>query len=203
MIGCVIRLATDRGIAFHMSARAVERKLRLFYCACCRLRWDPLPPAAQSVVALVEGYVEGGVSAQRLRTERNIARVVGSPVPSSEASRAVQLARVATEVHVPSRRGGFVDSALGSPVDQVRLLRELFENPFHPSAIPDSWLTPTVVTLARVIRTERAFDLMPVLGDALQDGGCTHTNILEHCYGPGPHFAGCWLVDRLSGRGAS
>lgn len=86
-----------------------------------------------------------------------------------------------------------------SGVDQVALLRELFGNPFQPISIEPSWLTPTVLTLAHLIRTERTFELMPVLGDALQDAGCGIAEVLEHCYGPSPHVVGCWLVDLLSG----
>jgi hypothetical protein len=90
-----------------------------------------------------------------------------------------------------------------SAADQVVLLRELFENPFRPIEIAGKWLTSTVVTLARVIHADRAFHLMPVLGDALQDAGCTRAEVLAHCYGPGPHVAGCWLVDRLTGRNSA
>jgi hypothetical protein len=92
----------------------------------------------------------------------------------------------------------------GSPVsaaDQVTFLRELFENPFRPVAIEPAWFTPTVLTLAHVIQAERAFDLLPALGDALQDAGCDRAEVLDHCYAPGTHAAGCWLVDRLSGWG--
>ncbi|MBN9122288.1 MAG: hypothetical protein J0I06_24640 [Planctomycetes bacterium] len=78
-------------------------------------------------------------------------------------------------------------------------MRDIFENPFRTVEFAGAWLTPTVRALARVIHAERAFHLMPVLGDALQDSGCTSIEVLDHCYGPGPHVAGCWLVDRLTG----
>jgi hypothetical protein len=88
----------------------------------------------------------------------------------------------------------------GVPVgatDRAALLRELFENPFRPVEIASQWLTSTVVTLARVIHVDRSFHLMPVLGDALQDAGCSSAEVLEHCYGSGPHVAGCWLLDAI------
>jgi hypothetical protein len=48
-----------------------------------------------------------------------------------------------------------------------------------------------------VIRAGRVFELMPVLGDALQDAGCDRAELLDHCRDPGPHAAGCWLLDGL------
>jgi hypothetical protein len=212
MIRCVVRLATDRGIVFHMTPRAVERKLRLFYCACCRLRWDQLPVAARTTVEVAERHANGLVNSRGLRAARRLAVAAERatwPLPASggyapgawDASHATRLAIAATEVHARLRSGNLPDGSPVSAADQVALLRELFENPFRPVAIELAWLTPTVLTLAHVIQAKRAFDLLAVLGDALQDAGCDRAEVLDHCYGPGPHAAGCWLVDRLSGWG--
>jgi hypothetical protein len=114
----------------------------------------------------------------------------------------VRLVVAAAEVHARLRLGSVREGFPVSAVDQVVLLRELFANPFCPVKIANEWLTPTVVNLACTIHKNRTFELMPVLGDALQDAGCNRTEILEHCYGSGPHVAGCWLLDRLTGREA-
>jgi hypothetical protein len=45
------------------------------------------------------------------------------------------------------------------------------------------------------IYEERAFERMPILGDALEEAGCTDRAVLEHCRGLGQHTLGCWLVD--------
>jgi hypothetical protein len=63
--------------------------------------------------------------------------------------------------------------------------------------IDPAWLTPTVTSLAQAIYDERAFDRMPVLADALEDAGCTSTDMLEHCRGGGEHVRGCWVVDLI------
>jgi hypothetical protein len=212
MIRCVVRLATDRGIVFHMTPRAVERKLRLFFCACCRLRWDQLPGAVRPVVEVAEQHANGLVNSQRLRAARRVAQAAEPatwPLPMSggyapgawDATNTVRLAVAATEIHAHVRSGNVPDGSPVSAADQVVLLRELFENPFQPVAIDQKWLTPTVATLAHVIYAKRAFDLLPVLGDALQDAGCDRSEVVGHCYGPGPHVVGCWLVDLLSGWG--
>jgi len=72
--------------------------------------------------------------------------------------------------------------------------------PFRSVAVESVWLTPTVKQLAQAIYDERAFDRLPILADALEDGGCTNADILSHCRGAGPHVLGCWVVDLLLGK---
>jgi hypothetical protein len=45
--------------------------------------------------------------------------------------------------------------------------------------------------LARGIYEDRAFDRLPLLGDALMDAGCDNDDILAHCRSDGPHTRGC------------
>jgi hypothetical protein len=80
------------------------------------------------------------------------------------------------------------------------LIRDIFGNPFRPVTADPSWLTSTVAALARGIYADRAFDRLPILADALQDAGCDHADILDHCRGHGPHVRGCWVVDLLLGK---
>jgi hypothetical protein len=80
---------------------------------------------------------------------------------------------------------------------QTDLLRDIFGNPFRPITINPSWLTPTVVALTSGIYSEKAFDRMPILADALQDAGCDNEDILNHCRQPGEHTRGCWALDLL------
>jgi hypothetical protein len=60
-----------------------------------------------------------------------------------------------------------------------------------------SWLTPTVLRLAKAINEERTFKELPVLADALEEAGCTDAEVLAHCHSPKPHRRGCWVVDLL------
>jgi len=80
------------------------------------------------------------------------------------------------------------------------LARDVFRNPFRPVTLDCSWLTPTVLALARSVYAERAFERLPVLADALEDAGCTDRSILDHLRGPGPHVRGCWVVDLILGK---
>jgi hypothetical protein len=81
------------------------------------------------------------------------------------------------------------------------VLREVLGNPFHPVAFDARWGTADVMGLARGIYEDRAFDRMPLLGDALSDAGCDSDDILGHCRGDGPHVRGCWVVDLVLGKG--
>jgi hypothetical protein len=60
-----------------------------------------------------------------------------------------------------------------------------------------AWQTATVLQLARAIRDDRAFDRLPILGDALEEAGCTDSVVLDHCRAAGPHALNCWVVDLL------
>ncbi|MFO0806182.1 MAG: hypothetical protein U0791_24025 [Gemmataceae bacterium] len=80
------------------------------------------------------------------------------------------------------------------------MLRDIFGNPFRPVAFDPSWRTSTAVAIAKGMYESRDFAPMPLLADALQDAGCEHADILDHCRGPGPHVKGCWVVDLVLGR---
>lgn len=83
---------------------------------------------------------------------------------------------------------------------QAALIRDIFGNPFRPVAADPGWRTSTVVTLARTIYDERAWDRLPVLADALEDAGCTNADLLGHLRDPAlTHVRGCWAVDLLLG----
>jgi hypothetical protein len=82
---------------------------------------------------------------------------------------------------------------------QSQLLREIFGT-FYPMAINPSWLTSTIRSLAQGIYTDRAFDRLSILADALQDAGCDNDDMLTHCRSDGPHVRGCWAVDLILGK---
>ncbi len=60
--------------------------------------------------------------------------------------------------------------------------------------------TGPVVAVASGIYAGRAFEDLPVLGDALEDAGCADADFLGHCRGGGRHARGCWAVDLVLGR---
>jgi hypothetical protein len=83
---------------------------------------------------------------------------------------------------------------------QADLVREIFGNLYRPAHFDASWRTIEVVELARTIEHSLDFDAMPVLGDALEQSGCSLDEILSHCREPGQHVRGCWVLDLVAGR---
>ncbi|OWK36482.1 hypothetical protein FRUB_09045 [Fimbriiglobus ruber] len=75
-------------------------------------------------------------------------------------------------------------------------LRDIF-NPFRPTTLDPCWQTPTVLALAQGIYTDRAFDRLPILADALQEAGCDSPDLLTHCRAESVHTRGCWAIDLL------
>ena len=53
---------------------------------------------------------------------------------------------------------------------------------------------------AALFYSDRAFDRLPELGEALEEVGCRDPDILLHCRARGPHVRGCWVVDLLLGK---
>ena len=82
---------------------------------------------------------------------------------------------------------------------QANLFRDIIGNPFYSVKRPVGWLTTDVLTVAAAIYEARAFERMPILGDALEDAGCDKAEILDHCRQPGDHVRGCWVLDFLLG----
>ena len=80
------------------------------------------------------------------------------------------------------------------------LLREMVGNRFRVMTANSAWPTSTVTSLAQALYTDRAFDRMPIIADALEDAGCSNQDILQHCRSGGKHVRGCWVADLLLGK---
>ena len=60
VLRCLVHLATDRRLAPPLAPQQIERKLRLFYCACARLRLASRRDAEmETAVRVVEKYADG------------------------------------------------------------------------------------------------------------------------------------------------
>jgi hypothetical protein len=81
----------------------------------------------------------------------------------------------------------------------LRFVHDVVGNPFRP-VIDAGWRMQKVMHLARAIYAERAFDRLPILGDTLEDAGCTAQGILNHLRDSGPHVRGCWALDMALGK---
>jgi hypothetical protein len=90
------------------------------------------------------------------------------------------------------------------------ILRDIFGTLFRPVAISPAvlaWNDATVVRLTQAAYDQRRLPegtldngRLAVLADALEEAGCTDTDILGHLRGTGQHVRGCWAVDLLLGK---
>jgi hypothetical protein len=201
-----------------LQAKASDRKLRLFACACVRVVWNyVVEERARLAVEVSERYADGRASDDELEEAFAYAnRVVGPGRPGGLASwDAHDAARLAAH---PLRRGLADSTACAAAragaaggeeywknysieqTNQCILLRDIFSNPFRPIVLNPTWRTANVLALAQAIYADRAFERMPILGDALEDAGCDNVEILNHCRQPGEHVRGCWVVDLILGK---
>lgn len=81
---------------------------------------------------------------------------------------------------------------------QCDLVRDVFGNPFRRTE--PTWVSADAVRLAQALYEERAWDQLPILGDALEEAGCSDDEVLQHCRGPVLHTRGCWAIDLVLGR---
>jgi hypothetical protein len=192
-----------------LRCRLRHRKVRLFAVACCRCNWHYFTDErSRTAVEIAERHADGAASDEELRQAYVAASAVhaeafriygkgGACVEWGAAYVADRFAyTAATNVSWMSANRRERNASKGADLHvQAALVREIFGNPFRPVLLDPRWQTSTVVDLARAIYDGRAFDRMPILGDALMDAGCDNENTIAHCRSSGPHVRGCWLVD--------
>lgn len=200
-----------------VAAITSPRKLRLFMCGLLRAAdpgWNRLPHRA--VIELAEQAADGGATMSALRKARSAIRGKDRPVDAGMRTGWTGIDFLTWCLANPDVRAGltkfhgaagwaFEDSQSLLQSDNSNhaynnMIREVFANPFRPSAADPRWLTPTPVCLAHDLYQERAFKRLPILADALEEAGCTNVDILSHCRSEGPHVRGCWAVDLILGK---
>jgi hypothetical protein len=88
------------------------------------------------------------------------------------------------------------------PGEVARKLRpDILQEPVVPYVHSNilRWNDGIIPRIAQAIYEERAFHDIGVLGDALEEAGCTDAAMLEHCHLESVHARGCWVVDEILG----
>lgn len=189
------------------SAWQFDRKLRLYAVACCRQRSELFE------VSLFHRAVD---ASERLADDPTDTQEVGPrddaimafPTPNARSHRIEEMTLKLL------RQSGIkcaIEAALGfgiatgwEDVDsvvraQAPLLRCVVGNPFRTIAFDPLRQTSRVVEIARAIYADRAFELMPILADALEDAACNLPQRSSQIRGGGPHARGCWVIDKRLG----
>lgn len=212
--------------------RTTVRKLRLFTCAAIRQQWEHLhDERSRKGVEVSERYADGRASDQERRLAETAAAEARDQAPWYETRQAVAAlwtlladitcgaARILDDVPSVSARLAALEAARNRPWYKVRmtreearqaarerlcdLLREVYGNPFTPTAVQPRWLIENqgiVQRLAQCIYNEKRFEDLPILADALEESGCQDVILLSHCRANDEHVLGCWAVDVLLGQ---
>ena len=207
-------LASDdpwRMLRFLEHSKQSERKIRLFNAAICRRFWQFLPPDSQAVLhdseLLADGLIAEPDDKMDLCTRANIAVAPfhrlypTNDFPSDEVRIQRNAAAAVCYAVIPGELWGgisyFWELDPSEKQPHSIIIRDVFGNPFHSPVLEPCWRTPEIITLARSIYDEEAFNRLPELAIALEAASCRDAAILEHAYGSQLHVRGCWLVDML------
>jgi hypothetical protein len=198
------------------------RKLRLFGCACWCSQWDrPLDHQGRTAYALAESAFCGReidwqavlqvgqraywkaaelTSAHNLLVDRLREHDFVEAVTDPRAYLSDIYTRHYLWPHFNPHDPDALDPTEPDRIAHAHLARDVFGNPFRCVRVDPSWLSPNVREMSTHIYEANDFGVMPMLADALQEAGCDHDDILNHCREGGPHVRGCWVIDELLGR---
>lgn len=166
-----------------------ERKLRLFTCACCRQVWPVLTEEEpRNSIEAAEQYADGAITEDELRKAWNrpiandflifFCSGVDKCPPKTQAAILRDITdpfnRLTLYEEVPSRWGGHYV--------------------FGPEWL--TWHDRLIPKLAREIYTERSFDKLEILADAVTEAGGPD-ELIAHLRSKGPHYRGCIALDAL------
>lgn len=183
-----------------------ERKQRLFAVACCYRIWHLLTDTqSRAAVEVAERYADGLADSGQLEVAGRRAGWVAAWAGHADAAEAAAWAAAdLTVAHWPETAAARARCAEGADatrcLPQCAVLRDIFGNPFRPVAFDPNWRTPSVTAVAHAIYSQRRFEDLPILADALEEAGCTSADILSHCRLGGEHVRGCWVVDLVLGK---
>jgi hypothetical protein len=204
---------SDPSAMLEFVGKANDRKVRLFASACCYRLWDWLSDECRQMLKVFERHADdpqqpdvGDIEFRAAFQKAGVA----APEALKGAFDAGLIALceywdvVATAEEEENEEENRTTPDLLTELEtQVHLVHDIFGNPFCPACINPTWLAwndGTVVKLAHSINEDCAFDLLPILADALEDAGCHDADILGHCRGSCLHVRGCWVVDLLLGK---
>lgn len=204
----------------YIAPRSTERKLRLLSVACLRHLWHALPAdVCREAVELGEMLADGAADPLALHAVRErLQEGKDQAVARSDFTTAALYLACETPVRATMGSRYYLPQLVGyapgnrhygvwgpQRIDPPKcvLIREVFGDPFsdhRPDAALLAWSDRLIPNLAAGIYAEHAFDRLPILGDALEDAGCTDAALLDHVRGPGSHARGCWVLDLLLGQ---
>lgn len=199
------------------------RASRLYLLNCARRVWDQLPLVGQALVEISERILEREPIEIALRKEatalaEDLTHRRGEPDEVLELGRRMDAMRSAGRSQRIREERTFDPETWGSLAHLVyfpyagltphyrriadehhslELVREIFGCSIRRIKFESTWLSGSVVGIARGIYSDREFSTMPLLADALEETDCRNEFVLDHCRGECEHVRGCWVLDGL------
>jgi hypothetical protein len=187
------RWLEPKSMLSRVEAQLTPRKRLLLACALCRLapQWSAQESSRPAVEA-VERFARGLLSRREMKAATR-GSVLHWLTRQDDLRATVERALTGLTEQTPPRA-----SLLAADT-----VREVVVNPFRPIEIQYSWIQANgggVRHLRDAIATDGRFEELPVLADALEDGGCAEPALLEHLRRRGGHVRGCWALDLLGAK---
>ncbi len=188
-----------------MGVKTLDRKLRLYACACCRHVWDRLDKASRRAVEAAERFADGKITRKALDAARRKVPTEYAGLDEEFAPNAASYTAFPTgqaAAYGAAEATAFLTAEAGREW-QDALRRDIF--PPERVKLEEEWLAANdgaVAKVAAAIYEDQDFERLPILADALEEAGCTSKKVLAHLRGPGPHVLGCWPLDLILGLGA-
>lgn len=193
---------------------ASPRKLRLFFCQCCRRVWHAFPDErARQAVEISEQFADGLVSRRKLDDARRTVKalpdtehsVVGMGLVLAEFMAKVTKtwvhpqyqfdpASAAASIAYESAQRSRYRAMSKEEREQAALLRHIVGNPFQTPS-PLTKLPADILKLADSLYS--GVSCAYALRDALLDYG--QPELAEH-FCTAEHPKGCWALDQILGR---
>ena len=175
--------------------KASDRKLRLFSCACYRNILELLPDGrSRELLETCERLADGLITYNELWTVSCLI------VNDKQIAWGLQEFDAWKGARITSFKSAALAAKRKERQHQARLMRCVFNHPSRPITCDPLSLPAIVTGIAQAIYDDRNFDSLPILADALEESGCTNSEIMAHCREPGPHVRGCWVVDAVLGK---
>ncbi|AMV26990.1 hypothetical protein VT84_21490 [Gemmata sp. SH-PL17] len=200
--------ADARRLASFAAMMMSARKLRLFMVAWCRYNWVRVTnPLVRHAAVLAEQFVDGHAHKNQLDMMFDGARsiIAGTLASYLLWTNSAQLGDCVegfclNDASLAPPPTDDQDATTARHLVRADIFRDIAGNPFKRAKFDKRWRTQTAMLLARQMYESRDFSAMPILADALQDAGCSNTDVLNHCHGAGLHVRGCWVVDLVLGK---
>jgi hypothetical protein len=213
-------------MAAYLQGQANERRLRLVACACCRqLETIAGPDWSKEALTAAEQLAEGLLTLEDLdpvrqrlldatawagewadeTPEENVVRAVRALLhPKAGYALRETLDALERAAHLSgSTEAECLERSRLELKRQAAVMREIAGNPFRIAVIEEPWKRwhgGCLVHLAKEIYDTRTFQDVPMLGDVLEDAGCTAVELLDHCRLDSWHALGCWVLDGILGK---